>query len=204
MLLLSKDNVLYPKNQEKSFSILKGLVFAQNPWLFFQFDRPPFCLLFLPVTSKKGMSAAMLWRHCAQASRWFSLKSSVTVRSTPLSSSLIHISLWQNLNHILSNQCEKVQDPRKRKQPKGKTKEGEIRLGAAVIFAWIGRPGQQEKECICSHEMEELWTKSQVNWLYSKGNKNNLITTRFCWLLLFCLSFRFNLRNFNFNTALNY
>ena len=60
VLLLSKYNVLYPKNQEKSFFILKGLEFAQNPWLFFQFDRPPFGLLFFPVTSKKGMSAAML------------------------------------------------------------------------------------------------------------------------------------------------
>ena len=29
--------------------------------------------------------------------------------------------------------------------------------------------------------------KSQVNGLYSKGNKNNLITKRFCWLLLFCV-----------------
>ena len=55
--------------------------------------------------------------------------------STSLSSLLKHISLWQNLNHILSNQGDKVQDLRKRKHLKGKTQEGEIRLGAAVIFA---------------------------------------------------------------------
>ena len=47
----------------------------------------------------------------------------------------VRVGLWQNLNHILSNQCEEVQDPSKRKQPKEKTEEGEIRLGAAVIFA---------------------------------------------------------------------
>ena len=76
--------------------------------------------------------------------------------STPLSSSLIHVSLWQNLNNILSIQCEKVQDRRKRKQPKGKAQDGEIRLGAAVIFALTGRPGQQEKECICCRDIEEL------------------------------------------------
>ena len=39
-----------------------------------------------------------------------------------------------------------------------------------------------------------------MNWLYSKGNKNNLITTRFFWLLLFCLSFRFNLTNLSLQT----
>ena len=46
-LIILKYHLLVIKKPGKSPSFFrKGLEFVRNPWLFFQFERPPFCVLF--------------------------------------------------------------------------------------------------------------------------------------------------------------
>jgi len=51
---------LKQKSRKDKFGLAKVTKRVQNPWLFFQIDRPLFWTSFLPVSSIKGMPAAML------------------------------------------------------------------------------------------------------------------------------------------------
>ena len=68
-LLFSKYHLRVIKNQERSSFFRKDLEFARNS-LFFQFERPPFCVLFFSVTSKKRIrmppATCTFWRYCTQ------------------------------------------------------------------------------------------------------------------------------------------
>ena len=77
--LFSKYHVLVIKKTRKSLhSSGKALNLPKIRGCFFQFERPPFCVLFLPVTSKKGMPPATFWRHCSQPIQLFQWEFSVT------------------------------------------------------------------------------------------------------------------------------
>jgi len=48
------------KSNKSEFFLSKVTKRVQNPWSFFEFERPPFWTAFLPVSSIKGMPAAIL------------------------------------------------------------------------------------------------------------------------------------------------
>ena len=78
---------------------------SPKPVVIFKIERPPFWTSFLPVTSIKGMSAAMFWRHSAHI---HSLGNNSLWR---VESKLL--GLWLRSSLILLNPCETVRSQRK-------------------------------------------------------------------------------------------
>ena len=120
---------------------------VQNPWSFFKIERPPFWTSFLPVSSIKGMPAAMLLRHCEQVPR--SGQDCVEL-----------LGLWLRSSLTLLNPCETVRSHRKTMFTRDKMcAEGEIHQSWCICECCANWKGQQEKECLCCKEIEEAVNK---------------------------------------------
>ena len=107
---------------------------VQNPLSFFKIERPPFWTSFHPVSSIKGMPAAMLLRHCAQVP--FSGQQNFVKIGSCRSKPLGLLGLWLRSSRTLLNPCETVRSQRKTVFTRDKmSTEGEIHCGvyASVV-----------------------------------------------------------------------
>ena len=122
---------------------------SPKPVVIFKIERPPFWTSFLPVTSIKGMSAAMLWRHSAH------IHSSGNKSLWRVESKLL--GLWLRSSLILLNPCETVRSQRKTMFTRVKmSAEEEINRSvyASVLRSRTENWGQQEKECLWCKEID--------------------------------------------------